>query len=44
MVRKDGKIAKTVYTGSGVKSVEYIDPPAKKKAAQKTEKVEGKKG
>lgn len=42
-MRKDGKVAKTVYVGAGVKSIEWIDPPAKKapkavKAEKKTDK------
>lgn len=28
-MREDGKVAKTVYTGNGVKSIEWIDPPKK---------------
>jgi hypothetical protein len=36
-MRADGKIAKTVYTGSGVKSIEWIDPPKKGGAKHKTE-------
>lgn len=44
-MRQDGKIARTVYTGSGVKSVEWIDPPKKAPKAEsrvvdlKTEKT-----
>lgn len=30
-MRADGKIAKTVYVGNGVESIEWIDPPVKKK-------------
>ncbi len=37
-MRKDGKIARTVYVGGGVKSVEWIDPP-KKKTGKKIEKI-----
>jgi hypothetical protein len=35
-MREDGKIARTVYTGAGVKSIEWIDPP-KKKVDQKAD-------
>ena len=36
-MRQDGKIARSMYTGNGVKSIEWIDPPAKKKGVVKTE-------
>lgn len=41
-MRKDGKVARTVYVGNGVKSVEWIDPP-KKKGGSKLEKKDDKK-
>jgi hypothetical protein len=36
-MREDGKIAKTVYVGNGVESIEWIDPPVKKKVEHKAE-------
>jgi hypothetical protein len=39
-MRADGKIAKTVYVGNGVESIEWIDPPAKKKDAKVEHKDE----
>lgn len=37
-MRSDGKVAQTVYVGNGVKSIEWIDPPVKKKAESEKEK------
>ena len=43
-MRKDCKIRRVVYTGAGIKSIEWIDPPGPKKAAaRKPEKTEVKK-
>jgi hypothetical protein len=39
-MREDGKIAKTVYVGNGVESIEWIDPPAKKKDPKVEHKAE----
>jgi hypothetical protein len=47
-MRPDGKTAKTVYTGNGVKSIEWIDPPKKgapkptepKRSESKTDKAD----
>ena len=36
-MRQDGKVARTVYTGSGVKSIEWIDPPKKKRESKEAE-------
>lgn len=36
-MREDGKIARTVYTGAGVKSIEWIDPPKKNRDQKATE-------
>jgi hypothetical protein len=47
-MRTDGQVAKTVSTGSGVKSIEWIDPPKKgapkpaepKRSEHKTDKAD----
>lgn len=41
-MRADGKIAKTVYVGNGVESIEWIDPPMKKKDPKVEHKTEPK--
>lgn len=41
-MREDGKIAKTVYVGNGVESIEWIDPPVKKKDTKVEHKTEHK--
>jgi hypothetical protein len=39
-MRADGKIAMTVYVGNGVESIEWIDPPVKKKDQKAEHKAE----
>ncbi len=36
-MREDGKVARTVYTGAGVKSIEWIDPPKKSRSSKVVE-------